>query len=112
MIPSPIDGQAASTEMLRADLKAARGGVVLAETMASGYGDKAVQARWRIGLSSESAANPPDVLRALASETGERLMECMWSAVRAPGRKLSWNRRVVRHSVFGCIVTRPLLRGS
>ena len=41
VIPSPADGQAASTETLRADLKSAKGGVVLAETMASGYGDKA-----------------------------------------------------------------------
>ena len=74
VIPSPIDGQAASTEMLRADLKAARGGVVLAETMASGYGDKASSplADWAV---KRIGANPPDVLRALASETGERLME-------------------------------------
>ena len=74
VIPSPIDGQAASTEMLRADLKAARGGVVLAETMASGYGDKASSplADWAV---KRIGADPPDVLRALAAETGERLME-------------------------------------
>ena len=76
VIPSPVDGQAASTETLRADLKAARGGVVLAETMASGYGDKASSplADWAV---KRIGANPPDVLRALASETGERLMEAL-----------------------------------
>ncbi len=76
VVPSPVDGQADSTETLRADMKAARGGVVLAETQMGGYGDRAGApmsdfAVRRIG------ANPPDVLRALASETGERLMEAL-----------------------------------
>ena len=74
VIPSPADGQAASTETLRSDLKAAKGGVVLAETMASGYGDKAASplqdwAVRRIG------ADPPEVLPKLASETGARIQE-------------------------------------
>ena len=74
VIPSPTDGQAASTETLRSDLKAAKGGVVLAETMASGYGDKAASPMqdWAV---RRIGANPPDVLRALASETGARIME-------------------------------------
>ena len=76
VIPSPADGQAASTETLRADLKAAKGGLVLVETMASGYGDKAgaPMQDWSV---KRIGGNPPDVLRALASETGERLMEAL-----------------------------------
>ena len=76
VIPSPADGAAASTETLRADLKGAKGGVVLAETMASGYGDKSASplqdwAVRRIG------ADPPEVLPKLASETGARLQEAL-----------------------------------
>ena len=76
VVPSPVDGQANSTETLRADLKAARGGVVLAETMATGYGDKAASPMqdWAV---RRIGANPPDVLRALASETGEKIMEAL-----------------------------------
>ena len=76
VIPSPVDGASDSTATLREDLKAARGGVVLAETMASGYGDKASSpmADWAV---KRIGANPPDVLRALASETGERIMEAL-----------------------------------
>ena len=69
VIPSPADGQASSTETLRSDVKAAKGGVVMAETMAAGYGDAAgaPQTDWgqkRIG------GQPPDVLRALRSDVG------------------------------------------
>ena len=69
VIPAPVDGQATSTESLRSDVKAAKGGVVMAETMAAGYGDAAgaPQADWgqrRIG------GEPPDVFRALRSDVG------------------------------------------
>ena len=76
VIPSPVDGAAASTETLRADLKGARGGVVLAETMASGYGDKSAspQADWAV---RRIGADPPEVLPALASETGARIQEAL-----------------------------------
>ena len=74
VIPSPVDGAADSTETLRSDLKAARGGVVLAETQLGGYGDKAGAPASDFAV-KRIGANPPDVLRALASETGERLME-------------------------------------
>ena len=72
VIPSPTDGQAASTETLRSDLKAAKGGVVLAETMASGYGDKASAPAqdWSV---RRIGANPPAVLPALAEATGMRI---------------------------------------
>ena len=74
VIPSPADGQSDATTALRSDLKAAKGGVVLAETMATGYGDKAASPMqdWAV---RRIGANPPDVLRALASETGQRIME-------------------------------------
>ena len=73
VIPSPADGQATSTETLRSDVKAAKGGVVMAETMAAGYGDAAgaPQADWsqkRIG------GHPPDVLRALRSDVGRAVV--------------------------------------
>ena len=74
VIPSPVDGAADSTATLRADLKAARGGVVLAETQMGGYGDKAGAPASDFAV-KRIGADPPDVLRALASETGERLME-------------------------------------
>ena len=74
VVPSPVDGAAESTEMLRADLKAAKGGLILAETMASGYGDKASAPMqdWSV---KRIGANPPAVLPALAEATGHRLME-------------------------------------
>ena len=74
VIPSPADGQADSTATLRADLKAAGGGVVMAETQMGGYGDKAASPMqdWAV---RRIGANPPDVLRALASETGARIMK-------------------------------------
>ena len=58
--------------MLRADLKAAKGGLVLAETMASGYGDKASAPMqdWSV---KRIGANPPEVLPALAEATGMRI---------------------------------------
>ena len=86
VIPSPADGQSDATTALRSDLKAAKGGVVLAETMATGYGDKAASPMqdWAV---RRIGANPPDVLRALASETGQRIMEACSSAGCAPGRK-------------------------
>ena len=73
VIPSPADGQATSTETLRSDVKSAKGGVVMAETMAAGYGDAAgaPQADWsqkRIG------GSPPDVLRALRSDVGRAVV--------------------------------------
>ena len=76
VIPSPVDGQANATATLRTDLKSAKGGVVLAETMAGGYGDKggAPAQDWttkRIG------ANPPAVLPAMAGEVGMRIAEAM-----------------------------------
>ena len=76
VIPSPVDGASDSTETLRSDLKTARGGIVLAETQMSGYGDKASApaSDWAV---KRIGANPPDVLRALASETGERLQEAL-----------------------------------
>ena len=72
VIPSPVDGAAASTEQLRADLKSARGGLILAETMASGYGDKAAAPMqdWSV---KRIGANPPEVLPALAEATGMRI---------------------------------------
>lgn len=73
VVPSPVGGQATSTETLRSDLKAAKGGVVMAETMAGGYGDAAgaPQQDWgqrRIG------ASPPDVLRSLRSDVGRGIV--------------------------------------
>ena len=74
VIPSPVDGAADSTATLREDIKAARGGVLLAETQMGGYGDKAGAPASDFAV-KRIGANPPDVLRALASETGERIME-------------------------------------
>ena len=74
VIPSPVDGASASTEQLRADLKAARGGLVLVESMASGYGDKASAPMqdWSV---KRIGANPPAVLPTLAESTGMRIAE-------------------------------------
>ena len=74
VVPSPVDGAAESTEQLRADLKAARGGLVLVETLASGYGDKASAPMqdWSV---RRIGANPPAVLPALAESTGMRIAE-------------------------------------
>ena len=74
VVPSPVDGASDSTATLRADLKAAKGGLILAETMASGYGDKASAPMqdWSV---KRIGANPPAVLPALAEATGHRLME-------------------------------------
>ena len=76
VIPSPVDGAADSTATLRSDLKAARGGVVLAETQMGGYGDKAGAPLqdWAV---KRIGADPPEVLPALASETGQRIMEAL-----------------------------------
>ena len=41
VVPSPLDGQADSVAMLRADLAQAKGGIMLLETMSAGYGDRA-----------------------------------------------------------------------
>lgn len=76
VVPSPVGGQETSVTQLRSDLKAAKGGVVMAETMAGGYGDAggAPQADWgqkRIG------AHPPDVLRALRSDVGRAVMAAL-----------------------------------
>lgn len=73
VIPSPDDGQAASTETLRKDVRDAKGGVVMAQTMAGGYGDAggAPQADWK---QRRVGAEPPDVLRALRSEAGCSVM--------------------------------------
>ena len=76
VIPSPVDGAADSTARLREDLKAARGGVVLAETQMGGYGDKAGAPASDFAV-KRIGADPPDVLRALASETGERIAEAL-----------------------------------
>ena len=50
--------------------------MVLAETMASGYGDKAAapMSDWAV---RRIGADPPEVLPALASETGARIMEAL-----------------------------------
>ena len=103
VIPSPVDGAADSTATLRADLKAARGGVVLAETQMGGYGDKAGAPMSDFAV-KRIGANPPDVLRALASETGERIMEAcgmpsprFWSLIRGrDSRGVKLLRRVGR----------------
>ena len=73
MLATPVDGASATTATLRQDLRSAEGGVVLAETMASGYGDSAAAphsdfAQKRFG------GEPPDVLRALRSEVGMDVM--------------------------------------
>ena len=41
VIPSPVDGAADSTTTLRSDLAKARGGLLMVESMAPGYGDRA-----------------------------------------------------------------------
>ena len=41
VIPSPVDGQADSTTTLRSDLAKAKGGILMVESMAPGYGDRA-----------------------------------------------------------------------
>ena len=76
VIPSPVGGASDSTASLREDLKAAKGGVVLAETQLGGYGDKAGAPASDFAV-KRIGADPPDVLRALASETGERLQEAL-----------------------------------
>ena len=97
VIPSPADGQADSTATLRSDLKAAKGGVVLAETMASGYGDKAASPMqdWAV---RRIGADPPEVLPALASETGQRIMEALGvpSALLTAGADGTASREVLR----------------
>lgn len=76
VIPSPnAKGAdvATETETLRSDVRDAKGGVVMARTMADGYTDPAgaPHSDWgqkRIG------AHPPDVLRALRSDAGMSIM--------------------------------------
>lgn len=69
VIPSPADGGSTTTASLRQDLKGAKGGVVMAETMAGGYGDRggAPLSDWDV---KRIGGNPPDVLRALRSDVG------------------------------------------
>ena len=76
VIPSPVDGAADSTATLRADIRAAKGGVLFAQSQLSGYGDRASAPASDFAV-KRIGANPPDVLRAIASETGERLQEAL-----------------------------------
>ena len=74
LIPSPADGGSTTTATLREDLRGAKGGVVLAETMASGYGDSAASPHgdWS---QKRFGGEPPEVLKALRSEVGSSIMD-------------------------------------
>ena len=70
VIPTPVDGQSGTVEDLRSDIGNARGGVVMAEGMAGGYGDKGGGTAGDGFKQQRIGAHPPDVLRALRSEVG------------------------------------------
>ena len=74
LIPSPVDGGSTTTATLREDLKAAKGGVLLAETVSGGYGDSsaAPHGDWS---QRRFGGEPPDVFRALRSEVGSSIMD-------------------------------------
>ena len=101
-VPSPEDG--GDQDELRADLRAAKGGVVLVETMAGGYGDKgaAPQADWR---QQRIGGEPPDVLRALRSEVGMAVAEACGvpSALCDPGADGTAQREAWRRFAHGSV---------
>ena len=76
VIPTPTDGQDASTNTLRTDIKAAKGGVVFAQTFAAGYGDQAgaPQSDWK---QKRIGADPPEVLRALRTDAGQAICSAL-----------------------------------
>ena len=77
VIPTPANpmGQAGATDadpstgQLRADIKAAKGGVTMAPTFAAGLGDAAGAPHQDWGQ-KRIGAHPPDVLRAIRSDVG------------------------------------------
>ncbi len=73
VIPSPVDGKATSSATLRTDLNAAKGGVVMAETMMGGYGEAANRPAGDWGQ-KRIGAHPPDVLRVLRTEAGRAII--------------------------------------
>lgn len=73
VIPSPVDGASQTTASLRTDLKAAKGGVVMAETMAGAYGKGMAEAPQSDWQQKRIGSEPPDVLRALRSDVGRHV---------------------------------------
>ncbi len=71
VIPTPTDGQADTVSDLRADIAAARGGVVMAEGMAGGFGDRGAATTGDGYKQMRIGADPPDVLRAIRSDVGQ-----------------------------------------
>ena len=69
VVPSPVDGASDSVAMLRADLAQAKGGLMLLETMAAGYGDRASapQSDWSV---KRLGSMIPDVNETIRSSVG------------------------------------------
>ena len=70
VIPTPTDGQAGTVSSLLTDIGNAKGGVVMAEGMAGGWGDKGAGTAGDGFKQSRIGADPPDVLRAIRSDVG------------------------------------------
>ena len=70
VIATPTDGQAGTVASLRTDIGAAKGGVVMAEGMGGGWGDKGAGTAGDGFKQSRIGADPPDVLRAIRSDVG------------------------------------------
>ena len=62
LLPMPVDGGDATTDGLRAELKTLKGGLSLAETTASGYGQGRQQAPQKDLETTRIGARPPDSL--------------------------------------------------
>ena len=74
IIPLPHGEEDNELSMIRADIKAAKGGTVLAETTSAGWGEgkaAAPQADW---VAKRIGANPPAVLPALRKDMFEAIL--------------------------------------
>ena len=115
VVPSPVDGQADSVAMLKADISKAKGGLMLLETMASGYGDRASapQADWSV---KRLGSMIPDVNETLRTSVGLSIASALGVPVSlltdADGlsQRESWRRfiwgscaplsRIIGHELF------------
>ena len=70
VIPAPTDGQSNTVGTLRSDIGNAKGGVVMAEGMSGGWGDRGAGTAGDGWKQVRIGADPPDVLRAIRSEVG------------------------------------------
>lgn len=70
VIPTPTDGQSDTVTNLRTDIGNAKGGVVMAEGMAGGWGDRGGGTAGDGFSQRRIGPDPPDVLRAIRSDVG------------------------------------------